>query len=826
MAPESRARLLERIRDLESRLQEAEETLRALGSGEVDAIVASGGKGERVYTLKGADEAYRVMVQNMAEGAVTLSLEGLILFSNEQFASMLGIPLERVIGAYIQDFVAAEDAPMLSALLGGSTGTKAELRLKGPDVLVPAQVSANNLLLEETECICLIVTDLTEQKRNQQIVADERLARSILDQAAGAILVLDAAGRIIRASRAAGQMAGASVLLRRFDEVFRLESISGETDYTFEGISSMARRQGGITGIEAVARRPDGRTLVVMLSASLLAGSDGECLGCIVLLSDVSGLKSAEEALRESESRLRTLGDNLPEGAIYRYRHDAAGRPSFEFISAGVERLTGVPAAEIMRDAAALDRTIEPEDFQQLMAAMALSREQLARFEIEVRHRHRVTGEVRWSLFRSMPSRCPDGSTIWDGIQLDITDRKRAEEELRVREGLLRQAQKMESIGVLAGGIAHDFNNLLTGVIGNASLALDSMTARDRNRPAIEALMDSANRAADLTRQLLAYAGKGRFVIRPVNVSDTVREMAVLLRGSVPASISIDLDLDAEIPAVEADEGQIQQIIMNLVLNASEAIGERSGRIAIQTQTRRVDAAAIEHSQLDMKAGPYVCLEVRDTGSGMDQETLSKIFEPFFTTKFTGRGLGLAAVHGIVRAHKGAVLADSQPGKGARFTVLLPAARIAAVRRKAPAAAEPNLHGRGTILVVDDEETVRSLAKATLERFGYGVLLATNGIEAVEIFEAAADQIAVVLLDLTMPLMGGEETFHRLRAIRPGVRVLLSSGYNELEVVKRFTGQGLTGFVGKPYSAAALVAKIKSVCAHPGAEGPIRNVAP
>ncbi len=694
MPPESRKDLLERIRDLQQRLEEAEETLRALRGGEVDAVVASGPGGDRVYTLKGADEAYRVMVENMAEGALTLMPDGLILFSNEQFASMLEAPLEHVIGSSIHYFVAPEDRPALSAVLAGSFGGKVEVRLKKGAATLPAQVSANALSFDGTECVCLIVTDLTEQKRIQEIVA-------------------------------------------------------------------------------------------------------------------------AEGALRESEARLRALGDNLPEGAIYRYCQDAGGGRHFEFASAGLERLTGVPLAEILRDAGAVYRTIVPQDFERLQAAAALSATRLTRFEMEVRHTHRTSGELRWSLLRSMPSRRPDGSIVWDGIQIDITERRAAENELRLREDEFRQAQKMESIGVLAGGIAHDFNNLLTGVIGNASLALDSMSAHDENRPLIEAAMRSASRAADLTRQMLAYAGKGRFLVGPVSLSEAVREMADLLRSSVPATIGIELDLDGEVPPVEADAGQVQQIVMNLILNASEAIGNETGRITVQTRTREVDAAMIEQFRQDLPAGNYVCLEVEDTGSGMDEATKARIFEPFFTTKFAGRGLGLAAVHGIVRAHHGAVLVYSHLGKGTHFTVLLPVAGSSAFEKAEVVSSARVLDVPGTALVVDDEETVRLVAKTTLERAGYRVLLATNGIEAVEMLQGAAGEIAFVLLDLTMPLMSGEETLERLRAIRADVPVLLSSGYNQVEIIKRFAGRGLAGFIGKPYSSATLLEKIKSLRVRP-----------
>jgi PAS domain S-box-containing protein len=812
IAVPDKQQLLERIRELENRLEEAEETLRAIRSGEVDAVVAEGPEGNAVYTLRSADEGYRLMVQQMSEGAATLTPDGLILFANDQLATMLGVPLERVIGSRIQNFVVAEDAGALDAVLSLHDGARFELRLKRSDgSAVPVYLSAGWLRFDSTECVALVVTDLTEQKRNEQIVAAEKLARSILEQAAVAILVVDSNGRIVRASRASEELAGTAVLLREFGGVFQLHSQADSRDLTFQEILSAVRREGSIAGLQAIAQLPGGRTSNVIMNAAPLVGLDSEPLGCVVVLSDITELMRSQEALRESESRLRTLGDNLPEGAIYRYRREADGTGRLEFVSAGIERLTGVPAAEAMRDIDTVNGTLLPEDLERLRAAEDESYERLTRFEIEVRQTHRLTGEVRWSLFRSMPSRRADGVTIWDGILLDITDRKRTEEDLSAKEQQLRQAQKMESIGVLAGGIAHDFNNLLTGVLGNASLMLDNLPAWDPNRSLIDGLMESANRAADLTRQLLAYAGKGRFFVQRVSVSRSVREMGDLLRASVPSNVEIGMDLQDEMPAVEGDSGQIAQIVMNLVLNASEAIGNRPGRIEIKTQARSVDETMISLARLEISPGTYICLEVRDSGSGMDEATQARIFEPFFTTKFAGRGLGLAAVHGIVRAHKGAIHVYSQPGRGSTFTVLLPVS-AGKVLPKAEAPAElEELRGQGTILVVDDEQVMRTVARAALERFGYNVLLAKNGVEALEVFQQSAGEIAVVLLDLTMPLMSGEETLEKLRAVRPDVPVLLSSGYNQIEVIRRFTGRGPAGFVGKPYTAAELAAKVKSV---------------
>ena len=678
MARERGGDLRERVRQLQERLDEAEETLRALRSGEVDAVVATGPEGDRVYTLEGADKPYRVMVQQMAEGALTLAPDGLILFSNEQFASMMGIPLERVIGSRIHDYVAAEDAPAVSSLLSGYAGSrKVELRLKADGArVVPAHLASNNLLFGGAECICLIVTDLTAQKHSEEMVAAERLARSILDQAAGALLVVDSGGTIIRASRAAGQLANGPVLLREFDAAFCLRAAPAAGDYTFEKIWAAVRRGESIAGQQATARTADGRSLDVIFSAAPLAGAGSEPMGCIIILSDISSLKRTEDALRESESRLRALGDSLPECAIYRYSRDRHQRPRFEFISAGIERLTGVPASEILHDAAALDRTILTEDLERMAAAIELSRERLTRFEIEIRHTHRITRELRWSLLRSMPHRRPDGGTVWEGIQLDITGQKRSAEELRAKEDQLRQAQKMESIGVLAGGIAHDFNNLLTGVLGNASLVLDDLPAGDPNRPAIEGIVRSADRAADLTRQLLAYSGKGRFIVEPLNLSGSIRDMADLLRSSVPANIAIEFDLQEEMAAMNADPGQIEQIVMNLVLNASEAIGNRAGRIVIGTRTRSVDAAMIAQARLEIPPGPTCAWRCRIPVQGWTRQPGPGSSSRSSQRNSRAAGWGWRPCTASCARMGARYSVYSHPGQGSQFTVLLPAAEV------------------------------------------------------------------------------------------------------------------------------------------------------
>jgi two-component system, chemotaxis family, CheB/CheR fusion protein len=401
------------------------------------------------------------------------------------------------------------------------------------------------------------------------------------------------------------------------------------------------------------------------------------------------------------------------------------------------------------------------------------------------------------------------GSRLALAFITDITERKRLDEQLR-------HTQKLESLGVLAGGVAHDFNNLLTGIMGNASLSADSVSSSHPVRPFLDQIIVASQRAADLTRQLLAYAGKGRFVVSEIDLSELVREISGLIEASIPKTVQLRLDLQERIPPVEGDASQIQQLVMNIIINAAEAIGENvNGSVLAITGVQHVDAdyARTLRSEGGIQPGKYVFVEVNDTGKGMDEETLARIFDPFFTTKFTGRGLGLAAASGIVRGHRGAIKVYSTPGKGTTFRALFP---VAAGERRTDEGAESraDLSGSGLVLVVDDEAIVRQTAKAALQRYGYTVLSAEDGQSAVDLFRQMSERISVVLLDLTMPGLSGEETLRNLQSIRPDVRVVLTSGYHESEAIRRFTGKGLAGFIQKPYTAAQLAELIKTAAAN------------
>ncbi len=386
----------------------------------------------------------------------------------------------------------------------------------------------------------------------------------------------------------------------------------------------------------------------------------------------------------------------------------------------------------------------------------------------------------------------------------DLTNLHKLEEKLQ-------QAQKLESLGVLAGGIAHDFNNLLVSILGNAGIALMELPPESQARSVVEDVQTAALRAADLTKQLLAYSGKGRFVLTRLDLGRLVEEMAHLLSAVIGKGVLLNFRFVPNLPLVEGDATQLRQIVMNLITNASDAIGERSGIITIATSVVRADRDYLADTYLDdgLEPGDYVSLEVCDTGGGMSADTRAKIFDPFFTTKFTGRGLGLAATLGILRAHKGAIKVYSELGRGTTFRVLFPALEATLEAREHDASrARPAAGASGVVLVVDDEEGVRNVTRRILERAGFSVLTANDGRDGVELFRAREAEILLVVLDVTMPRMGGEEAFHELRRIRADVPVILSSGFSEQEATSRFAGKGLAGFLEKPFSPQTLLDKI------------------
>ncbi len=546
----------------------------------------------------------------------------------------------------------------------------------------------------------------------------------------------------------------------------------------------------------------------------------GVCFGIGVLLERLkrwlerakAERRRSEATLRDSEERLRQVIDLVPH---FIFAKDWQGR--YVLANRAVAEAFGTTPDRLLRhsDAELVGSAQEREQFRAAERDVLASGEPRASVDerlTDARGRQRILQTHRIPFtFRSS-----ERPAIL-GVAIDVTEVRRAEEQQRQLEAQVQQLQKLESLGALAGGVAHDFNNILVGVLGNAELALDDLPEDSPGRRRLERVVTSAQRAAELVNQLLAYSGQGQFLIEKLDLS----QLAERLRDLISASISKKAVLTVEATHgpvwVDADPAQLHQVLINLITNASDALEEQAGSIRLATGRTRVGNRDLDGDirAEDFEPGDVAFIEVADDGSGMDAETRDRIFDPFFTTKFVGRGLGLAAVLGIVLGHRGAIRIDSRPGEGTAIRVLLPLAAPPA-RPVAPAAGragEPADLPPGTFLVVDDDPAVREFVTEALERSGGTVLLASDGAEGVDVYRRRADEIDLVLLDVMMPVMNGAETFHELRLIHPEVRVVLMSGFSEQLATNGLAENGPDGFLQKPYSPEELTRMIRDVLA-------------
>ncbi|HEY1170091.1 MAG TPA: CHASE domain-containing protein [Verrucomicrobiae bacterium] len=568
------------------------------------------------------------------------------------------------------------------------------------------------------------------------------------------------------------------------------------------------RMQGISSAYEIEYLRRDGSRLPVQVFGAPLKGESGQLAGVIGLSIDITERRQAEQAFIEERQLLHTLIDTLPDPIFVK---DKAGR----FLATNeanrkILRLqsTGDIVGKTVFDY--FSQEVAELYFQDDMAVInsgspIINREEPCKLP---------DGTQGYFLTSKVALRNSAGAIIGlVGISRDITKEKAAEAEQAKFEQKLQETQKLESLGVLAGGIAHDFNNLLTGILGHANLAKLEFPGNPILFEHLDQVEKSSQRAAELCRQMLAYAGKGRFIVQNMDVTALVEEITSLLQLSISKKVTLNFRLARNLPPISGDATQLRQILMNLVINASDAIGEHSGSITVATGVMRADRAYLGGTHLapDLPEGNYIYIEISDTGCGMSKETLTRIFDPFFTTKFTGRGLGLAAVQGIVRAHKGALKVYSEEGRGTTFRLLLPSASGPAAPLEFPAPQKEEWSGNGTALVVDDEQSVRMVSARLLESFGFSVITASDGRDAVQKYIQQGRIITLVLMDLTMPNMDGEQAFRELRKLNPEVKVLMMSGFNEQDTINRFTGKGLAGFIQKPFKREELQAKLRGI---------------
>jgi PAS domain S-box-containing protein len=533
------------------------------------------------------------------------------------------------------------------------------------------------------------------------------------------------------------------------------------------------------------------------------------------LRQEVKERQLSDQALKVSEDRYRILAENVID-VIWITDMDL----NVTYISPSVEKLRGFTPDEAMGQS--LNEILTPESLNYAFQILQNEQENIASgsaapqtMELKFFHKNgsRVMTETTINVYYDQNKQ----PLYFMGVSRDISERKRNQEQQRTLEAQIQHVQKLESLGVLAGGIAHDFNNLLVAILGNAELAQTKLSDTTPAANHIGEIIKTSNQAADLCRQLLAYSGKGRFVVETLDISQVVKEMADILDVSISKKVVLRYDFAKKLSPIEADTVQLRQVIMNLITNASDAIGDNTGTISIKTGEMEcvADYLAVSYLNDDLPEGVYSYIEVTDSGCGMDKETQAKLFEPFFTTKFVGRGLGLAAVLGIVRGHKGAIKVYSEVGKGSTFKVLFPACKDSALvaAKKEPVKESDIQHWQssGKVLLADDEEVVRNVSQKMLEIIGFEVLTASDGLEAVELFSKYAEEIVCVLLDLTMPKLDGSEVFNRIRQIRSDIKVILCSGYNQQEATQRFVGKGLANFIQKPYRMHSLIATLKEV---------------
>jgi len=544
---------------------------------------------------------------------------------------------------------------------------------------------------------------------------------------------------------------------------------------------------------DVVIHNHDGSRRFIHVVATPMRDEVDQRIGFVIFAHDNTEQKLSQQALRESELRYRNLFEGASD-AIFVY--DDQGR----ILDANQRacQIFGYSREELLRlkvggRLSAPDPALERR--AQGLLQRALAGETLS-FEWKGQRKDGTVFPEEVSLKPITIS----GQKFLLSIDRDVTERKKAEEEKERLQAQLFQAQKMESIGLLAGGIAHDFNNLLAGILGFSSMAADELGPTHPATKSLNLIMQSSEKAAKLTRELLAYARGGPRIREVFDLNRLVKDLLNLLRINIPQNVSIYNDLYAESLMVHADPSQIQQVIMNLCINAGEAIGSQPGNISISTSRQRLFPADCMHAAKEGQ--DFVILEVFDSGSGLTEKLKSKIFEPFFSTKQFGRGMGLAAVQGIVDNHKGCILLDSTPGEGTSFKVCLPTSN-----RKAPqlsSASKPVAQGTETVLVVDDEATVLKVAQMVLTKLGYSVMTASNGEQALDCFDQHAASIDLVLLDLMLPDMNGEEVLSELQDRKADVHVLLSSGYSESMVSEKIHDVKSLGFIQKPYTAQTL----------------------
>ncbi len=870
--------LLLEVQNLSARLSEAEETLHAIRSGEVDALVVSTSQGDQIFTLKGAEKPYRVLMEKMKEGAVTLAEDDTIFYCNQGFADMLKTPLEKMIGTGISQFVSPADKPVFEELLrqGRAGSSKGEVAfLAGDGTSVPTHLSVNVMPLDGLSTVYLVATDITEHKQAEEalqkahdeleIKVQERTAElansneelrveitereraqealreseqryaTTLASIGDAVIATDVEGRVTFMNAVAEELTGWSLTeaaTQPIPQVFNI--INEQTRQTVEDPVARVLWYGMIVGLanHTLLIRKDGMEIPIDDSGAPIKNWKGETTGVVLIFRDITERKLAEKALQkaheELELRVRERTAELEEtnveleaeiaehkqaeekikeqAALLDKAHDTIVLRDLEhriiYWNKGAEHMYGWTADEaIGKNAIELlyeDKSASPQLIEARESVIEKG-EWTGELNQLTRDGEEIVVESRWTLIRDDKETPKSILTI----NIDITEKKKLESQLL-------RAQRMESIGTLAGGIAHDLNNLLTPIMLSLQL-LQRKLKDEESQKLLTILEQNSQRGANLIKQVLSFARGVEGERKPLQVKHIITEIERIAKETFPRNIDIRTDIQKDLFIVSGDATQLHQVIMNLCVNSRDAMPY--GGILNITAKNISTTEDYKQMSTEAKIGPYVLISVSDTGTGIPSKVLDRIFEPFFTTKELGKGtgLGLSTSLAIVKSHGGFINVESKVGEGTIFEVYLPSIKSELQNAEELMKLEiPTGHGE-LILIAEDEASISEITSSTLKAYGYRVLTAADGADAVALYVQNKDEIKAILMDMMMPIMDGQTSIRAIRRINPEVKIIVVSGLAEKDKFAKVANNDVNSFLPKPYTAERLLRTIYGV---------------
>ncbi|MDQ6994490.1 MAG: PAS domain S-box protein [Mariprofundaceae bacterium] len=767
---------------------------------------------DKTANLKESEAMWRHLV-DIADVGIFIHRHGKMLFANNYMLERMELTADTVVGVEVAPYIHPDDVLLVSERVKRVMQDNAVIRSEAVRYIVPSgrgfdvEISSLRIMFKGEFAVLGVARDVTEKKKNElALQASEAQYRQLVERSPDAVLVHQ--DGVWRFSNPVGlAMMGAT----HMDELLGKSVMACvHPDYQKTVMERMKKELNDgdpVPLIEERLIRLDGSEFWAEVTGMPIQYEGA--VASLLVVRDVTAKKLAEMKLRQEQQKMQIILDNAPIG-IWMIDMNS----SIQLINKGFCDLLGISeqalrAADVYRDAL-------PDDVAVLCRASdqaCMQRKQKLMVQEAIPC---VDGKVHTFDMIKAPVFNDDGCMVGVvGLAIDATQRMEAEAEKDRMTRQIEHSQRLEALGVLAGGVAHDFNNILAVILGNASL-IERKVSNDTDMALyLQRIVESSEKASLLCRQMLEYSGQGKIKIEPLNLTDLSQSIVSLLEVGLASGVSLSYDLDEALPTIDADEAQMQQILMNLVINASEAMNGEDGHIDLKTSVQQILPEDLQEvvGEPDLcLSDPYVCLQVTDNGCGMSDEVMQRIFEPFYTTKFTGRGLGMSALLGIVSAHHGCLCLHSQQGVGTRFRVFFPLGSLHVEKTAQVKPADDLAHRENrVVLLIDDEEIIRETVTAMLEDFGYDVMVAASGLEGIELYRQHQQNIAVVLLDVTMPQMNGLQCFQALKEINQHVKVFLTSGFHKDHVLEGVEDASLAGFIQKPYHPEALEAVLNSV---------------